>query len=179
MFELKRQMGRVIYTIGHSNHGLEKFLEMLGSYHIQLLVDVRRFPNSRKYPQFNQLFLSKALQEAGIDYLHLVDLGGRRTVQPDSKNYAWKNKSFQGYADYMESIAFVKSITRLEVLATKQLTVYMCAEALWWRCHRSLISDYLKVRGWEVWHIMGVDKVKEHPYTSVAHIVNGELTYNF
>src|SRR5690606_28968638 len=112
------------------------------------------------------------------DYLHLIDLGGRRAVRPDSKNYAWKNKSFQGYADYMESDAFNNSITLLESLASKRLTVYMCSEALWWRCHRSLISDYLKTRGWEVWHIMGADKAKEHPFTSVAHIVNDELSYN-
>lgn len=166
-----------IYTIGHSTHSLETFIDMLRAFGIMTLVDVRRFPGSRKYPHFNKENLEAALKKAEIHYKHLEDLGGRRKVQNDSKNSRWRNDSFRGYADYMETKDFEKAVARLEIIALKQVTAYMCSEAVWWRCHRSMISDYLKAKGWEVLHIMAVNKAEEHPYTSAARIVGDHIFY--
>jgi len=138
---------------------------------------VRTFPGSRRYPQFNQTELANSLELAAIDYLHMPNLGGRRRARPDSTNIAWRNESFRGYADYMETEAFRNAIDELLQVAGRKRTVIMCAEAVWWRCHRSLISDYLKARGVLVTHILGKDKTEVHPYTSAAAIVNGELSY--
>jgi len=136
------------------------------------------FPGSRRYPQFGREALAKSLSDAGIGYEHFPELGGRRKSKPDSKNTAWRNESFRAYADYMETEDFRKGIDRLVDLAKKSgPTAIMCAEAVWWRCHRSLISDYLKPRGDEVLHILDHNKVEEHPFTSPAKIVNGELSY--
>lgn len=168
---------RIIYTIGHSTHSLEDFLQMLQSFHIQMLADIRNLPGSRKYPQFNQDNLAVALPEHGIMYTYLSDLGGRRRMKKDSKNTRWHNHSFRGYADYMDSEAFEKAIQHLEEIATQQTTAVMCAEAVWWRCHRSMLSDALKVRGWTVRHIMKVGKADEHRYTAPAVIVDGNVSY--
>lgn len=172
------ERSKIIYSIGHSTHPIQEFLDMLNSFDIELLVDIRRLPGSRKFPQFNQDSLKESLENNGIKYLHLTSLAGRRPTHKDSHNNAWRNLSFRGYADYMETEDFKQGINELEALATEQKTVFMCSEAVWWRCHRSLVSDYLKVRGWQVWHIMSIAKAQEHPYTSAARILDGKLNYS-
>jgi len=166
-----------IWTIGHSTRSIDEFVSLLTSFEIQVLVDVRTFPGSRRYPQFNKERLDESLANAGIDYQHFPDLGGRRRAKPDSLNLAWRNESFRGYADYMETDDFRNGIERLLEIAYARRTVVMCAEAVWWRCHRSLISDYLKVRGTRVVHILDAGKSEEHPFTSAAQVVDGELSY--
>ncbi|HEY6161476.1 MAG TPA: DUF488 domain-containing protein, partial [Bacteroidia bacterium] len=140
--------------------------------------DIRHIPASRRYPQFGKINLERSLKEAGIEYVHLQELGGHRKAVKGSKNDAWKNESFRGYADYMETKEFEMAIGVLKKMASEKRTAYMCAEAVWWSCHRSLVSDYLKVRGWKVMHIMGIEKALEHPYTSPAKVSDGKLTYS-
>jgi uncharacterized protein (DUF488 family) len=166
-----------IWTIGHSTRSLEEFIRLLKGFSIKMVVDIRTFPGSRKYPHFNKEFLMHALNDVDIAYVHMVELGGRRKPNPDSTNTVWRNASFRGYADYMQTAAFEQAIVELEKLASTNRLAYMCSEAVWWRCHRSLVSDYLKVRGWTVKHIMDIDKVTEHPYTSPAQAVQGKLFY--
>ncbi len=168
---------KTIWTIGHSNRTIEVFIEILSFHNIQLVIDVRQFPGSRKYPYFNKEQLQESLRENNISYEHLVQLGGRRKPAKDSPNITWKNDAFRAYADYMETAEFAEAIKVLEELAVKQNTAYMCSEAVWWSCHRSMISDYLKANGWKVMHIMDIKTTKEHPYTSPARIVDGKLTY--
>lgn len=167
-----------IWTIGHSTRSLEEFIAMLKSFQIESVADIRSFPGSRKYPQFNREALEISLPQNNIRYFHLKNLGGRRKASPDSKNTAWHHPAFRGYADYMETDEFKIGIQQLEQIAIQQRTVYMCSEAVWWRCHRSMVSDFLKVRGWEVLHIMGIGKDQEHPYTSPARIVGEKLVYS-
>jgi len=167
-----------IWTIGHSTLSIEEFIARLKSFKITLLADVRSFPGSRRYPHFNKENLSTPLADAGIRYEHLRELGGRRRPRPDSINMAWRNESFRGYADYMETEGFRAGVERLIELASKQRVAIMCSEAVWWRCHRSMISDYLKVKGIDVIHIMGEEKSELHPFTSAAHVVDGELSYH-
>jgi uncharacterized protein (DUF488 family) len=167
-----------IWTIGHSTRAIDEFISLLKESQIKLLVDVRAFPGSKRYPQFNKEALAKSLSAHGIRYEHFPELGGKRKSRPDSRNTAWRNASFRGYADYMETEQFQKGIERLlEVAVEAGPTAIMCAEAVWWRCHRSLIADYLKARGREVLHVLGANKVEPHPFTSAARIVNGELSY--
>ena len=167
-----------VWTIGHSTRKIDVFLSLLEENGIKLVADVRMFPGSKRYPQFGREALAKSLAEAGIRYEHFPELGGRRKAKPDSKNTAWRNEMFRGYADYMESEDFQKGIARLVHLAEETgPTAIMCAEAVWWRCHRSLISDYLKARGAEVIHILDEKKTEPHPFTSAAQIVNGQLSY--
>lgn len=166
-----------IWTIGHSTHSLEEFIEMLKSFHIQRLVDVRSFPGSRKYPHFNKDSLEISLPQKGIEYEHLKILGGRRKAQPDSKHTVWRHPAFRAYADYMDSDDFEKGMENLEKWALEKRTAYFCSEAVWWRCHRSMISDYLKAKGWKVMHIMNIGKADEHPYTKPACVIDGRLTY--
>ncbi|HYK77886.1 MAG TPA: DUF488 domain-containing protein [Daejeonella sp.] len=168
---------KTIWTIGHSNRPLNEFMDMLHSFQIQLVADIRSFPGSRHYPYFNKELLEDSLSENQIAYIHLAGLGGRRKVQVNSINTGWRLDSFRAYADYMSTDTFKTAIAQLEDLADKQHTAYMCSEALWWRCHRSLVSDFLKLKGWTVMHIMAAGKVQEHPYTSVAKIINGRLSY--
>lgn len=168
----------VIYTIGHSVHDWEHFIKMLNSFHIKELVDIRRFPGSKKYPWFSKDNLKRMLPEDSIDYLHMEELGGRRKVQLNSVNTRWRNESFRGYADYMQTNEFVQAIEKLENIALKKTTAFMCSEAVWWRCHRALVSDYLKVKGWNVKHIMNVNKVEEHSYTSPARVWDGQVFYS-
>jgi uncharacterized protein (DUF488 family) len=172
-----REENKTIWTIGHSTRSFEEFRAMLQSFSIELVVDVRHYPASRKFPQFNKEALEIALSQSGIRYLHVKDLGGRRKANPDSKNTGWRHPAFRGYADYMETSAFKNGVEELIQRASHLRTAYMCSEAVWWRCHRSLISDYLKVQGWKVMHIMSAGKAQEHPYTSPAKIVHGALTY--
>ncbi|MGN6211575.1 DUF488 domain-containing protein [Parafilimonas sp.] len=166
-----------IWTIGHSTRTLEHFAEMLHSFHIKLLADIRSFPGSRRVPQFNKENLEESMPANGIAYVHLKRLGGRRPVHKDSKNTGWRHPAFRGYADYMETDDFKKGIEQLEAMAIKQRTACMCSEAVWWSCHRSMVSDYLKLNGWLVHHIMEVNKATEHTYTQPAKIVNGKLFY--
>jgi uncharacterized protein (DUF488 family) len=168
-----------IWTIGHSTRPIEDFIAALQGHGIRLLVDVRTFPGSKRYPQFNKETLAESLNAQGIRYEHLPELGGRRKPKADSRNTAWRNASFRAYADYMETEEFRKGIERLLDLANEfGETAIMCAEAVWWRCHRSLISDYLKVRGIDVMHILDANKAEPHPFTSAAHIVDGKLSYS-
>ncbi len=167
-----------IWTIGHSTRKIDLFISLLEGNGIKLVADVRMYPGSKRYPQFGREALAKSLSEAGIRYEHFPELGGRRKPKPVSKNTAWRNEMFRGYADYMETEDFRNGITRLVDLSQEAgPTAILCAEAVWWRCHRSLISDYLKARGVEVLHILDRDKVEAHPFTSAARIVNGELRY--
>ncbi|MDN3693566.1 DUF488 domain-containing protein [Chryseobacterium tructae] len=168
----------VIYTIGHSTHPLEEFMEMLKSFNIEVLADVRRFAGSKRYPWFSKENLEKVLPEHHIEYLHFEALGGRRKVQPNSINSRWKNESFRGYADYMQTEEFIKAVEKLENIARIKTTAFMCSEAVWWSCHRSMISDYLKAKGWNVEHIMKIGKAEEHPYTAPARISNGHVFYS-
>ena len=167
-----------IWTIGHSTRSIDDFISLLEENGIKLLADVRSWPGSKRYPQFNREALAKSLADAGILYGHVPELGGRRKPKPDSRNTTWRNASFRGYADHMETEEFHKGIERLLALAREAgRTAIMCAEAVWWRCHRSLISDYLKSRGIEVMHILDANKIQPHPFTSAAHIVDGKLSY--
>jgi uncharacterized protein (DUF488 family) len=175
---MKEPEKKIIWTIGHSTRTIDELIAMLQSFRIELVADVRSYPGSRRYPHFNKDALEISLAKENIQYVHLKDLGGRRKPRADSKNTTWRNDAFRGYADYMETDAFKKAIEQMQLLASKQRTAYMCSEAVWWRCHRSLISDYLKSIGWTVMHIMDIDKADEHPYTPAARIVNGILTYH-
>ena len=175
---MKDEEQNTIYTIGHSTRSLEEFTAMLHSFSVALLVDIRSYPGSRRYHHFNKDALEKSMPAIGISYLHMPALGGRRTPRRDSSNTAWRNKAFQGYADYMETPEFKAAIDDLQVLASTRSIAYMCSEAVWWRCHRALVSDYLKVKGWKVLHIMDVSKVAEHPYTAPAKEVRGKLFYD-
>ena len=167
-----------IWTIGHSTRAIDDFISLLEENEIKLLADVRAWPASRRYPQFNKDALMESVNEHGIRYEHFRELGGKRKSKRDSRNTAWRNASFRGYADYMETEQFQRGIERLLEIGTNAgQTAVMCAEAVWWRCHRSLIADYLKARGMEVLHILGANKVEPHPYTPAARIVNGELSY--
>lgn len=157
---------REIWTIGHSNRTQLEFLDCLKSFRIETLVDVRRFAGSRKYPHFNVDALEKYLPESNIQYIPMPSLGGRRKPQPDSKNTVWRNEAFRGYADYSESEEFSNAVTELTGYASSFRTAYMCSEAVWWRCHRSIISDHLKQHGWKVLHIIKENVETEHPYTS-------------
>jgi uncharacterized protein (DUF488 family) len=169
---------KVIWTIGHSTHSLKEFIEMLNFFKIECVADIRSLPGSRRYPHFNKEELEVSLPRNNIKYIHLKELGGRRKVKPDSVNTGWRLPAFRGYADYMETTSFQIALKDLEIMASEQKIAYMCAEALWWRCHRSLVSDYLKLHGWTVFHIMGIGKIQEHTYTSPARIVNGQLLYS-
>lgn len=166
-----------IWTIGHSTRLLAELLALLAEYRIEAIADVRRFPGSRRYPHFASEALAKSLPAHGIAYLWIPKLGGRRKVQPDSPNTAWRNASFQGYADYTATAEFAAGLAELLHLAVEKRTAMMCAEAVWWRCHRSIVSDVLKLRGIEVVHIIDAAHTTVHPYTSPAHVVDGKLSY--
>ncbi|MBP6365992.1 MAG: DUF488 domain-containing protein [Nitrosomonas sp.] len=166
-----------VWTIGHSTRTLEEFLALLSEYRIEAIADVRRFPGSRRHPHFSSSELATTLPAYGIAYQWIPKLGGRRKVQPDSPNTAWHNPSFQGYADYTATVEFAEGLAELLELALTKRTAAMCAEAVWWRCHRSLIADVLKLRGIEVIHLIDATHTTMHPYTSVARIVDSQLSY--
>jgi uncharacterized protein (DUF488 family) len=170
-------MAGTIFTVGHSTHALETFIEMLTAHGVILIADVRIWPRSRRYPHFNGDVLAVALQRAGIDYVHLPGLGGRRKPRPNSINMAWKNDGFRGYADYMQTPQFQEDLARLIELSKGQQAAVMCAEAVPWRCHRALIADALIVRGITVEDILSVTKRQEHKLTPFARVEGTELTY--
>ncbi|QCX53994.1 DUF488 family protein [Elizabethkingia sp. JS20170427COW] len=167
-----------IYTIGHSTHTMEEFLTLLQQYDIEVVLDVRSLPGSRKFTWFNREHLEKILPEHKIEYLWCSGLGGRRKFHKDSHNNRWRHSSFRAYADYMETEEFAESIDKCMKLALDKRVAIMCAEALWWRCHRSMISDYLKLKLWKVLHILTKTKIEEHHYTQPAVVRNGQLSYS-
>jgi uncharacterized protein (DUF488 family) len=167
-----------VWTIGHSTLPLEEFLELLTANGIEAVADVRRYPASRRWPHFAQGPLSQALEGRGLIYTWLPELGGRRTPRADSTNTGWRSAAFRGYADYMDSEAFAEGLARLVNLAGGLRTAIMCAEAVWWRCHRGLIADALRWLGFDVYHIMGPGSPVAHPYTPAARLVTGRLSYS-
>jgi uncharacterized protein (DUF488 family) len=167
-----------IFTIGHAALPIADFIELLRRSGIDLLVDIRRHPGSRHVPQFGEGLLRDEMQAAGIGYVHLDALGGRRKARPDSPNSAWRNASFRGYADYMETDEFRRGLRELEELARTHLVAIMCAESVWWRCHRSMVADALMADGWLVRHIMSDGSIRLHQFTAPARIVDGRLTYH-
>ena len=166
-----------VWTIGHSTDPIEEFVHKLRAHSITLLADVRRFPGSRRHPQFGQDTLTTSLAGAEIAYEHFPELGGRRSPRKDSQNTAWRVAAFRGYADYMETSPFGDGMLRLLQAAEQQRVAIMCAERVWWSCHRALIADWLKHAGHDVLHILAAERVDPHPYTSAARIVDGHLTY--
>lgn len=171
-----KEAERVIYTVGHSNRSFDEFLSLLNSFYIKLIADIRSLPGSRKYPHFDKEQLQVSLPQHNIKYIHIEKLGGRRRASKNNTT-AWKHPAFKGYAEYMETESFLQGIKELEESAITQRVAYMCSEAVWWSCHRAMVSDYLKIHGWQVQHIMAQQKSTEHPYTSPARIVGGNLTY--
>lgn len=169
---------RTIWTLGHSTRSLAEFLALLSAHGIEAIADVRRFPGSRRHPHFAREALELSLPTAGVDYLWLPQLGGRRRPRPDSPNTGWRNEAFRGYADHIDSAEFADGLARLLELAARRRTAMMCSELLWWRCHRSLVSDVLKARGVEVLHIADQAAPKPHPWTAPARIVDGRLDYS-
>jgi len=170
-------MEECIWTIGHSNREADEFLQLLKHYEIELLIDIRRFPGSRKWPHFNREALEQLLESSRISYEHMQALGGRRKPDPDSKNIAWKNASFRAYADYTETEEYQSALLDLKRKATEKKCAIMCSEAVWWRCHRAIISDTLAIQGWKVYHILSTQKAQLHPYTSAANVKDGHLSY--
>jgi uncharacterized protein (DUF488 family) len=166
-----------VWTIGHSTHSWQEFVGLLQAYELQAVADVRRLPGSRRWPQFDQDPMSKALEQSGIAYRWFPKLGGRRRAQKDSPNIGWRNISFRGYADYLASDEFAEGLAELIDLAKQERTTLMCAEAVWWRCHRRLIADVLLLRGIEVIHILDASHATPHTHTPPARIVEGQLTY--
>ena len=166
-----------LWTIGHSTRPIDEFIKLLKGYTIQQLVDVRTIPRSHYNPQFNMESLAKSLKKAKVIYVHMPQLGGLRKAKKDSINAGWKNASFRGYADYMQTPEFWTALENLMADGRDRKTAIMCAEAVPWRCHRSLIADALIVKGWTVRHIMSETKADEHRVTSFAVINRDSITY--
>jgi uncharacterized protein (DUF488 family) len=168
----------IIWTVGHSTRSIEELLALLAAGEIKLLADVRRFPGSRRHPQFNQAALAASLAEASIDYRHFLDLGGRRSGRlPDSPNTAWRVESFNAYADYMQSAEFQAALKELQTAARTQPTAIMCSEALPQKCHRRLIADALVARGWQVRHLLTPRRIDDHQLTPFARAMGTAVTY--
>lgn len=171
-------MPQSIATIGHSNHPLDRFLALLAQHEVEALVDIRLFPGSRKHPHFNRDNIAAALQKAGVEYLWLEALGGRRHKQPEkSSNLGLENKSFRNYADYMLTDEFRDGVKELLELARQKRTAIMCAEGLFWQCHRRLVSDFLVANGVTVQHIIPNGDLRPHQLTRGAVIEVGRVTY--
>ena len=166
-----------VYTIGHSTRPLEEFIEILRGFAVALVADVRTVPRSRHNPQFNRETLPRGLAVAGIDYVHLPGLGGLRHPRKDSPNQGWRSPAFRGFADYMLTPEFEAGLSQLLDLARERRTALMCAEAVPWRCHRSLIADALAVRGVRVEHLLGPGKAQPHRLTPFARVEGGRLSY--
>lgn len=166
-----------VLTIGHSTRSIESFIGMLRAHKVKRLVDVRTIPRSRTNPQFNRESLAQALGDAGIGYTHVAELGGLRHARKDSLNSGWRNASFRGYADYMQTPEFAVAVGSLIEAAKREQVTIMCAEAVPWRCHRSLIGDALKVRGIAVEDIMSATRSQPHELTSFAKVKGTQVTY--
>lgn len=173
-------MATELFTIGHSNHPLERFLDLLKEHEIAALADIRRFPSSRKFPRFNQEELSKSLLHSSIEYHWLDALGGRRPRQksiPPSLNSGLRNDSFHNYADYMQTEPFQQGIDELLMIAEQKRTASMCSESLFWQCHRRLVSDFLTAHGHVVWHIFPTGEIKQHQMTPEARVQGEHVIY--
>jgi uncharacterized protein (DUF488 family) len=166
-----------VFTIGHSTRSQEDFIALLKTHGVKRLIDIRTIPRSRRHPQFSRDALASALRAAGISYLHLKKLGGLRRAKPNSKNRGWRNPNFRGYADYMQTADFKVGIERAEKLAKTKPTALMCAEAVPWRCHRSLVADALLVRQLNVEHIVSGARRQVHKLTSFAKAKGKQITY--
>jgi uncharacterized protein (DUF488 family) len=174
----RRRRTSTVFTIGHSTRGIDELIELLHAHGVRLLADIRTIPRSRRNPQFEQSRLSASLQGAGLDYIHLPALGGLRKPHKDSPNSGWQNASFRGYADYMSTAEFASGITQLLDLARATDPVaIMCAEAVPWRCHRSMVADALVVRGEHVEHIVGPGPSQPHHLNPMARVDNSRITY--
>lgn len=167
-----------IWTVGHGTRTIDEFVSILREADVVTLVDIRSFPGSRRHPQFGQAALRASLTEAGVAYMHLAGLGGRRRGVPGSPHTALRVAAFRAYADHMATREFGDDVVRLEAVANVTATAYMCAEALWWRCHRRMLSDLLTVRGWDVVHLLGAGTSEPHRLWDVARAVDGTLVYD-
>lgn len=170
-------MTALVYTVGHSTRTLDELVAILRAHGILRLVDVRTIPRSRHNPQFNRETLSKSLHNRRLNYRHMKGLGGLRRARPDSINTGWRNASFRGYADYMQTDSFEHALGQLIEMAKKKRTAIMCAEAVPWRCHRSLIADALIARGFEVRDIMSATSAKPHVLKPMARVHDQQVTY--
>ena len=168
---------RTIWTIGHSTRSLEEFVVLLGEHRVQFLADIRHFPTSQRVPWTAKASLAKALSDRGVAYEHFDDLGGFRKALPDSVNTAWRNVGFRGYAHYMASAEFSAALNRLIAVAQEKRTAIMCAEAVPWKCHRSLLADALVVHGLRVIHVLSSGKTQDHRLTPFARVHGGRITY--
>jgi uncharacterized protein (DUF488 family) len=167
----------IVFTIGHSTRPVSEFVEIINAYGIKKVVDIRSIPKSRHNPQFSQDALRESLKAAKIGYLYMKELGGLRHALRDSPNMAWRNASFRGFADYMQTEAFEENLEKLIETAEKRAIVIMCAEAVPWRCHRSLIGDALLVRGVKVRHIISAGSSRDHTLTPWAEVKGTKITY--
>jgi uncharacterized protein (DUF488 family) len=167
-----------IWTVGHSNHPIGRFLEILKAHRIERVLDVRRFPASRKWPHFNALALAMSLPAAGIDYIGMPELGGRRKPRADSPHVAWRSDAFRGYADYMDTEEFAGELARTMSLARERRSALMCAEALPWRCHRSVLADAFLARGWEVFEILSEKEARPHDLPGFARREGEKVIYD-
>ena len=170
-------MPPVVLTVGHSTHPIEEFLHLLDAHGVKRLVDVRTVPRSRHNPQFNKDSLPEALRRVGIAYTHMPELGGLRRPRKDSINLGWRNAGFRGFADYMQTAEFKNALSRLIEMAEKERVAIMCAEAVPWRCHRSLVADALNVRAVPVIEILSESSWRMHPLTPFARVEGSRLTY--
>jgi uncharacterized protein (DUF488 family) len=167
-----------VWSIGHGTRPIEELLAILKDAGIQVVADVRSAPGSRRHPQFGQSALASALAASGIEYVHLRGLGGRRDAAPGSPHVALRVDAFRGYADHMASAEFAQDYERLAALARERRTAFMCAETLWWRCHRRMLSDRLAVDGWTVVHLLTRGKSEPHRIWDVARVIEGQLVYD-
>jgi uncharacterized protein (DUF488 family) len=171
-------MADAVWTVGHSTRSIDDFIAVLETHAIEILVDVRRFPGSRRLPQFNSSELATAIARNDIGYRWLGELGGRRTPDPDSPNDAWEHPAFRGYADYTATDEFASGLFELLMLAHGAHTAIMCAELLWWRCHRRIIADVLVSLGYDVGHIRDTSAAEPHRLAPPAHVAHGTLTWS-
>jgi len=167
----------IVFTIGHSTRSIDEFIELLRSNGVKHLIDIRTIPKSRRNPQFNTDSLAASLRRAGIDYTHMKALGGLRHARKDSENLGWRNESFRGYADYMQTPEFSTAIDDVIRLARQKPAALMCAEAVPWRCHRSLVADALLVRGFDALEIVSSAPPKAHQLTPFARVHGPRITY--
>lgn len=175
--QAKRRGKEIIYTIGHSTRTMLEFVSLLKAHNVQRIVDVRTIPKSRHNPQFNEKAIERSLRKAEINYVHVALLGGLRHTTIASKNLGWHNRSFRGFADYMSTQEFEEGVEVLEKIAKKETTAIMCAEAVPWRCHRSLVADALTKRHWAVFDIMSLKTASKHRITPFLKVRQGKLTY--
>ena len=165
------------YTMGFSTRTWDETLQILGAQSIQRVIDIRTLPGSKRTPQFNLEHLRTELPRAGIEYIHLKSLGGLRKPKPVTVNSAWRNDSFRGYADYMQTSEFIEALNALQQLVAEKTSVYCCTEAVFWRCHRQLVSDALLIRGLKIGHIFSATKVEPHKLTDFAKVDGVKITY--